>query len=163
MLQLHPVYSLCNIRKTLTGSPDPTRANGTNKPCKPFLPLTKFRKVMFSVVPFCFFREGKVHVTTTWTRLNLFIWGHSVNSSPGPTTLHHTWTLRPVRMRAVGLRLKGLLIIWVQIIEAQSFFVIHDRNRKVGKEVFFLSTHQGNWMDILFNHLLDCKISKRIL
>ena len=33
MLQVHPVYSLCNRRKTLTGSPDPTRANGTNKPC----------------------------------------------------------------------------------------------------------------------------------
>ena len=33
MLQLHPVYSLWNRRKTLTGSPDPTRANGTNKPC----------------------------------------------------------------------------------------------------------------------------------
>ena len=33
MLQLYPVYLLCNRRKTLTGSPDPTRANGTNKPC----------------------------------------------------------------------------------------------------------------------------------
>ena len=33
MLQLHPVYLLCNRRKTLTGSPDPTRANGTNEPC----------------------------------------------------------------------------------------------------------------------------------
>ena len=27
--KVHPVYSLC----TLTGSPDPTHANGTNKPC----------------------------------------------------------------------------------------------------------------------------------
>ena len=34
MLQLHPVYSLWNRHKTLTGSPDPRRANGTNKPCK---------------------------------------------------------------------------------------------------------------------------------
>ena len=33
MLQLHPVYSLWNRRKTLTGSPDPTSANGTNKSC----------------------------------------------------------------------------------------------------------------------------------
>ena len=33
MLQLYPVYLLCNRRKTLIGSPDPTRANGTNKPC----------------------------------------------------------------------------------------------------------------------------------
>ena len=33
MLQLYPVYLLCNRRKTLTGSPDPTRANGTNEPC----------------------------------------------------------------------------------------------------------------------------------
>ena len=33
MLQLHPVYSLWNRRKTLTGSPDPMHANGTNKPC----------------------------------------------------------------------------------------------------------------------------------
>ena len=33
MLQLYPVYSLCNRRKTLTGSPDPKHANGTNKPC----------------------------------------------------------------------------------------------------------------------------------
>ena len=33
MLQLYPVYLLCNRRKTLAGSPDPTRANGTNKPC----------------------------------------------------------------------------------------------------------------------------------
>ena len=33
MLQLHPAYSLWNRRKTLTGSPDPMRANGTNKPC----------------------------------------------------------------------------------------------------------------------------------
>ena len=33
MLQLYPVFSLLNRRKTLTGSPDPTRANGTNKPC----------------------------------------------------------------------------------------------------------------------------------
>ena len=33
MLQLHPVYSLWNRCKTLTGSPDPTCANGTNKPC----------------------------------------------------------------------------------------------------------------------------------
>ena len=34
MLQLYPVYSLWNRCKTLTGSPDPTCANGTNKPCK---------------------------------------------------------------------------------------------------------------------------------
>ena len=33
MLQLYPVYLLCNRHKTLTGSPDPTHANGTNKPC----------------------------------------------------------------------------------------------------------------------------------
>ena len=33
MVQLYPVYLLWNRRKTLTGSPDPTRANGTNKPC----------------------------------------------------------------------------------------------------------------------------------
>ena len=33
MLQLYPAYLLCNRHKTLTGSPDPTRANGTNKPC----------------------------------------------------------------------------------------------------------------------------------
>ena len=33
MLQLHPVYSLWNRHKTLTGSPDPMHANGTNKPC----------------------------------------------------------------------------------------------------------------------------------
>ena len=34
MLQLYPVYLLWNRRKTLTGSPDATRANGTNEPCK---------------------------------------------------------------------------------------------------------------------------------
>ena len=33
MLQLNPVYSLWNRRKTLTGSPDTTHAIGTNKPC----------------------------------------------------------------------------------------------------------------------------------
>ena len=33
MLQLYPVYLLWNRCKTLTGSLDPTRANGTNKPC----------------------------------------------------------------------------------------------------------------------------------
>ena len=33
MLQLYPVYSLWNRCKTLTRSPDPKRANGTNKPC----------------------------------------------------------------------------------------------------------------------------------
>ena len=33
MLQLNPVYLFWNRSKTLTGSPDPTRANGTNKPC----------------------------------------------------------------------------------------------------------------------------------
>ena len=33
MLQLYPVYLLCNRRKTLTGSPNPTRAKGMNKPC----------------------------------------------------------------------------------------------------------------------------------
>ena len=33
MLQLYPVYLLWNRPKTLTGSPDPTLANGTNKPC----------------------------------------------------------------------------------------------------------------------------------
>ena len=33
MLQLHPVYSLWNRRKTLTGSLDPMHANSTNKPC----------------------------------------------------------------------------------------------------------------------------------
>ena len=33
MLQLYPVYSLWNRRKTLIGSPDHTRANGTNKFC----------------------------------------------------------------------------------------------------------------------------------
>ena len=32
-LQLYPVYLLWNRCKTLTGSPDPTCANGTNKPC----------------------------------------------------------------------------------------------------------------------------------
>ena len=31
ILQLYPVYLLWNRRKTLTGSPDPTCANGTNK------------------------------------------------------------------------------------------------------------------------------------
>ena len=36
MLQLNPVYLLWNRRRTLTGSPDPTRANGTNKPCSMF-------------------------------------------------------------------------------------------------------------------------------
>ena len=30
MLQLHPVYSLCNRRKTLTGSPDPMCAMHCN-------------------------------------------------------------------------------------------------------------------------------------
>ena len=34
MLHLYPVYLLWNRRKTLTGSPDPTHTNGTNKPCK---------------------------------------------------------------------------------------------------------------------------------
>ena len=34
MLQLYPVYLLWNRRKTLTGSPDPTCANGTNRPCR---------------------------------------------------------------------------------------------------------------------------------
>ena len=33
MLRLHLVYSLWNRHKTLTGSPDPTHANSTNKPC----------------------------------------------------------------------------------------------------------------------------------
>ena len=33
MLKLYPVYLLWIRRKTLTGSPDPTHANGTNKPC----------------------------------------------------------------------------------------------------------------------------------
>ena len=32
-MQQYPVYLLWNRRKTLTGSPDPTRANGTNRPC----------------------------------------------------------------------------------------------------------------------------------
>ena len=45
MLQLYPAYLLCNRCKTLTGSPDPTHANGMNKPCsvevtKTFLWLT---------------------------------------------------------------------------------------------------------------------------
>ena len=34
MLQLHPVYSLWNRCKTLTGSPDPMHTNGTNKLCR---------------------------------------------------------------------------------------------------------------------------------
>ena len=33
-MQQYPEYLLWNRRKTLTGSPDPTRANGTNRPCK---------------------------------------------------------------------------------------------------------------------------------
>ena len=33
MLQLDPAYSLCNRHKTLTGSPDPTYMQSTNKPC----------------------------------------------------------------------------------------------------------------------------------
>ena len=33
MLQLYPVYLLCNRCKTLTGSPDPTYMQPTNKPC----------------------------------------------------------------------------------------------------------------------------------
>ena len=32
-MQQYPVYLLWNRRKTLTGSPDPTRAYGTNRPC----------------------------------------------------------------------------------------------------------------------------------
>ena len=32
-MQQYPEYLLWNRRKTLTGSPDPTRANGTNRPC----------------------------------------------------------------------------------------------------------------------------------
>ena len=44
MLQLNPVYLLWNRRKTLTGSPDPTRANGTNKPC--IVIKRKLRSVM---------------------------------------------------------------------------------------------------------------------
>ena len=34
MLQLYPVYLFCSRRKTLTGSLDPTHANGMNKPCR---------------------------------------------------------------------------------------------------------------------------------
>ena len=34
MLQLYPVYLLWNRHKTLTGSPGPVRANGTNRPCQ---------------------------------------------------------------------------------------------------------------------------------
>ena len=33
MLQVYPVYSLWNRRKTLTGSPDTMHTNSTNKPC----------------------------------------------------------------------------------------------------------------------------------
>ena len=33
MLQLYPVYLLWNRRRTLTGPPDPTLANGTNELC----------------------------------------------------------------------------------------------------------------------------------
>ena len=33
MLQLYPVYLLCNRRKTRTGSPDPTYMQPANKPC----------------------------------------------------------------------------------------------------------------------------------
>ena len=33
MIQLYPEYLLLSRCKTLTGSPDPTRANGTNEPC----------------------------------------------------------------------------------------------------------------------------------
>ena len=33
MLQLYPVYLLCNRYESLTGSPDPMRANSMNKPC----------------------------------------------------------------------------------------------------------------------------------
>ena len=32
-MQQYPEYLLWNRRKTLTGSPDPTRANGMNRPC----------------------------------------------------------------------------------------------------------------------------------
>ena len=32
-MQQYPEYLLWNRRKTLTGSPDPTHANGTNRPC----------------------------------------------------------------------------------------------------------------------------------
>ena len=32
-MQQYPVYLLWNRCKTLTGSPDPTRAYGTNRPC----------------------------------------------------------------------------------------------------------------------------------
>ena len=41
MLQLYPVYLLCNRRKTLTGS------NGTNKPCTAVLHLSLFLKNVF--------------------------------------------------------------------------------------------------------------------
>ena len=33
MLQVYPAYLLCNRRKTLTGSPDPTYMQSANKPC----------------------------------------------------------------------------------------------------------------------------------
>ena len=33
MLQVYPVYLLWNRCKTLTGSLDPMRTNGTNRPC----------------------------------------------------------------------------------------------------------------------------------
>ena len=32
-MQQYPEYLLWNRRKTLSGSPDPTHANGTNRPC----------------------------------------------------------------------------------------------------------------------------------
>ena len=33
MFKVYPAYSLCDRRKTLTGSPDPTYMQPTNKPC----------------------------------------------------------------------------------------------------------------------------------
>ena len=69
-MQQYPEYLLWNRRKTLTGSPDPTRANGTNRPCiaLPFLEHIPFKQIK-SQLTILWVDDFTVDVT--WPVINL--------------------------------------------------------------------------------------------
>ena len=76
MIQLYPEYLLWSRRKTLTGSPDPTRANGTNEPCtnQNAKPTTDFVAVQIMLELVHWFCSRKLNLKPSLYSINVHIY-----------------------------------------------------------------------------------------
>ena len=98
MLQLYPMYSLWNRRKTLTGSPHPTRANGTNKPCK-----TTFRSPTKSVSKL--WQKGEIKISTRKIK--------TISYLRKKIAVVHMW--QTLLLKYTGSRLQRVRLLWAPV------------------------------------------------